>query len=178
MIDTAKVTGAARRLKSLLTVGVGLLLALTAVGAVMMLMDPIGVGEELATIAGYDAVTIAPWQAWALSAIVAVHLVLWIVLLAVARSTFNQLADRMPAMAAKSARQAATLLWGMLVWGIVSQPIASAVATWGNPAGERALAIGFGTAQLSIAFSALIAGCMAHALALGAELWQDHQEVV
>ena len=178
MIDTAKVTGAARRLKGLLTVGAILLVAMAAVGAVMTLRDPIGVGEALATIAGYDGVTIAPWQALALSALVAVHLGLWIVLLLVARKTFGQLVARMPALAATSARQAASLLWGMLLWGLVSQSLASVIATWGNPAGERALAIGFGTAQLSIAFSALIAGCMAHALALGAELWQDHQEVV
>ena len=72
----------------------------------------------------------------------------------------------------------AYLLWGMLLWGIVSQGLASVVATWGYPEGERSLSIAFGTPQISIAFSALVASFMAHAFALGAELWRDHQEVI
>lgn len=178
MIDPGKALGAARRVQILMTAGIALLAALAGLGIVVSAMNPLEIGDGLAKHAGFGAVALSSWQAWTLIAIVGVHLIFWIALLALARRLFKQLADGAPAEAAHGARVVAYLLWGMLLWGIVSQGLASVVATWGYPEGERSLSIAFGTPQISIAFSALVASFMAHAFALGAELWRDHQEVI
>lgn len=178
MINPAKTLVAARRLEVVMTAGIGVLIAVALFGLAVGFDAPLEIGQTLARQAGYGAVPLVLWQAWALMAVVAVHLGVWIALLVIARGLFKELAQGNPQTAVRSARMVAYLLWVMLFWGVISQPIASVAATWGYPDGERALSIAFGTPQISVAFAALIASFMAHAFALGAELWQDHQEVV
>ncbi|MEQ9258344.1 MAG: hypothetical protein RIG84_04530 [Roseovarius sp.] len=178
MIDPAKTLLAARRLELVMTVGLVLLSALALVGAGLSLTAPDRIGESLALQGGYGGAPLAPWQNWALIGVMAVHLALWVALFALARQLFGRLAQGLPAEAASSARHVAALLWVMLFWGIASQALASVAATWGYPEGERAVSIALGTPQVSVAFSALVASFMARAFALGADLWQDHQEVI
>lgn len=178
MVDAERTLVAARRLETAMTGGVGLLAAFALLGIAVSVVAPIAVAEGLVRQGGYGETTLSAWQAWALIGVVAIHVGLWIALLAVARGVFRQIGRGNPKTAARSARVLASLLWGMLAWGIVSQMIASVAATWGLPEGERTLSIAFGTPQISVAFAALIASFLAHAFALGAELWQDHREVI
>ena len=178
MINPTGAITAASRLQTFMTGRLVLLLALAALGAVLAASDPLGAGEFLARQAGYGAAALAPWQAWSLIAIVSAHVALWIALLHFARRLFRHMADGVPASAAESARTLSYLLWGMLIWGICSHALVSVSATWGYPAGQRVLSVALGMPQITLFFSALMAGFMAHALALGAELWQDHQEVI
>ena len=161
-----------------MTVGIVVLLAFACVGAVASVVSPLELAESIAHKGGYVLVPLVLWQAWALIAVLAAHLILWLALLIVARRLFKQLRHGNPTAAARSARTVAYLLWAMLLWGVLSQGIASVAVTWGYPEGARVLSIAFGTQQVSVAFSALIASFMAQAFALGAELWQDHQEVI
>lgn len=178
MVNPQNALKAARRLALIMTVGALLLTGLAALGLVYGVLNTVAAGDALAALGGYGAYGVSAAQAWILMGVVAVHVGVWIALLAVARRLFQELADARPARASRTARKAAMLLWAMLAWGIFSQAIFSVAATWGYPEGERALAIAFGTPQISIAFSALIASFLAHAFALGAELWQDHKAVV
>lgn len=142
------------------------------------LFDAVGFGEKLARFGGYEGVTLVLWQGWALTAIVCVHLCLWMILFRTAGLVFRQIAQETPAFASQSARLMARLLWGLLIWGLVSQILASLAVTWHFPQGQRSIGIGFGTPQLTVVFAALMASFMARAFALGAELWQDHKEMV
>ena len=178
MIDAGQTLAAARRLEVVMTAGIVILLGCFAIGTVASLVSPVELAESIAYRAGYVTEPLSPGQSWVLIGILAAHLALWLALLLVARRLFRQLRHGDPAAAARSARHAAWLLWGMLVWGLASQALASVAATWGYPEGSRVLSIAFGTPQVSVAFSALIASFMAQAFALGAELWQDHQEVI
>ena len=161
-----------------MTVGIVILIGFAAICAVASVVSPTELAESIAYKAGYETAPLLLWQSVALIAIMAAHMMLWLALLFVARRLFGQLRRGNPAAAARSARWVAYLLWVMLVWGLASQSLASVTATWGYPEGSRVLSIAFGTPQISVAFSALIASFMAQAFALGAELWQDHQEVI
>ena len=178
MIDAGQTLAAARRLEVVMAAGIVLIAAVALAGLAAAMVSPVGIAEGIARQGGYGAAPLSPWQAWALIGVVAVHLAVWIALLEVARGLFRHLAHGDPDSAAGSARTLARILWAMLLWGLVSQAIASVAATWGYPPGERAVSIAFGTPQISVAFAALIASFMAHAFALGAELWRDHREVI
>ncbi|SIS67196.1 hypothetical protein SAMN05421759_102238 [Roseivivax lentus] len=178
MIDARDTLSAARRLERVMLAATFLLVALALIGLAAGIANPLDMARGIAWQGGYDGVALTHGQAWLLIAHVAIHVGVWIALLIVARGLFGQLAAGNPAAAARSARRVARLLWAMLAWGLVSQPIASATATWGLPEGERTLSVAFGTPQISVAFAALMASFMAHAFALGAELWQDHREVI
>jgi len=178
MVDPERALKSAQNLAHVMTVGIILIGCGAAVLLVLALQDLNSAGEILAAQAGYGAYPVSAWQTFALMAVVTVHVLFWIVLFGVARRLFGQLASGSVASAAQTARRAATLLWIWLVWGIASQSISSVAASWSYPEGERALAIAFGSSQLSIVFAAMIASFLAHAFALGAELWQDHREVI
>lgn len=178
MIDPEKALVAAGRLRTVTSAGLILLMVLACLGALRVAMSPLETGAFLASQAGFGQVALQSWQAWSLITIVAVHVALWIMLLGYARRLFSRMIDGQPAAAAECSRALSYILWGMLLWGIASQPLASIAATWGFPEGERVLSIGLGVPQITMFFAALLAGFMAHALALGAELWQDHREVI
>lgn len=178
MIDAGRTLAAARRLEIVMTGAIVVLVGFAGIALVASAVSPIELAESIADRGGYSAAPLALWQSWALIAIMAAHLALWLALLVVARRLFRQLRNGDPGAAVRSAQTVSYLLWAMLVWGIAAQAIASVAATWGYPEGSRVLSIAFGTPQVSVAFSALIASFMAQAFALGAELWQDHQAVI
>lgn len=178
MIDPNTVIVPARRIQTVTACGVVLLFAITvalAFGAVTM---PASMGETLARLSGFSTGPMQAWQNSALLGVAAIHLVVWIALLGTLGRVFGYLADGKPETAGRAALTLSYLLWAMLAWGLISQMLVSTVATWGFPEGERAVHLGVGAQQISIALSALIAGFMARAFALGAELWRDHREVV
>ncbi len=177
-IDATPTMAAARRLQQVMTVGMGLLLAVALVALFLSAQAPIDVARNIVQQGGYASAPLEAWQAWTLIAIGAVHGLVWFALLAKARSLFRHLSSGHLRAAASTARTMARLLWGLLAWGLFSQLIASATATWTLPQGERVLSIALGTPQVSVAFSALIASFLAHAFVLGAELWDDHKEVI
>lgn len=178
MVDTERMLAAARRFEVAMTAGIGLLAAFGLVGIAVSVVAPTAVAEALVRQGSFGETTLSAGQAWVLIGVVAIHVGFWIALLDVARGVFRQLSQGNPQAAATRARVLALLLWGMLAWCLVSQMITSAAATWGLPDGERTLSIAFGTPQISLAFAALIASFLAHGFALGAELWQDHREVI
>ncbi|MEM7599732.1 MAG: hypothetical protein AAF382_18745 [Pseudomonadota bacterium] len=178
MIDPDSVTRPAQRLQAVMTTGAAVLILAMMGLAVAMMTNLGGLGMTLADMAGFGSGPLKTWQSLGLSAVVAAHIAVWIILFALVGRVFGHLADGDADAAAGQARRLSYWLWGMLMWGIVSQMIVSVVATWGFGDGQRELTIGLGTAQISIALSALIAGFMARAFALGAELWRDHREMV
>jgi len=178
MIDPKRTLAAAYRLEILMTLGLVVLLGLAGILMVASAVSPMELAKSIAQWGDYETALLSLVQSWALIGVVAVHLVLWFALLVVARGLFRQLRMGGVASAARSARIVAYLLWAILIWGLASQAIASVAATLGYPEGERVLSIAFGTPQIYVVFSALIASFMAQAFALGAELWQDHQEVI
>lgn len=178
MIDARGALVAASKIEVAMTVGIVILVGFACVGGVASVVFPTELAESFASRAGFVTAPLALWQSWALIAILWAHLLLWLTLLFVARRLFGQLRQGNPAAAVHSARWVAYLLWGMLFWSLASQALVSVAATWGYPEGSRILSIGFGTPQISVAFSALIASFMAQGFTLGAELWQDHREVV
>jgi hypothetical protein len=178
MLDPQPILASARRLQTIMSASLMLLTGATLALAILGISDPDRAGQALARLANFPVGEMAGWQNWGLMMVILVHLLVWGVLLTLARGLFGQLALGNPAGASGIARKLAYWLWFMLVWGVISQVIVSAVATWGFPAGQRMISIALGTPQLSVAFSALIASFMARAFALGADLWQDHQEVV
>lgn len=178
MVDPESVTLPAQRLQAVMTTGAALLMLVFCGLVVAAMMNSGGLGMTLADMAGFGSGPLKTWQNLGLTGVVAVHIGVWIVLFILAGRVFGHLAEGDADAAAGMARRLSYWLWGMLIWGIVSQMVVSVVATWGFGEGQRALSIGLGTAQISIALSALIAGFMARAFALGAELWRDHREVV
>lgn len=178
MVDPARTLVAAHKLEVMMSVGIVVLLSLACAGLVGGFISPREMASSIALHGGFDATTLALWQSYALIGIIAVHMALWIALLWAARKLFGQLRRGKPDAAVGHARAVAYLLWAMLFWGLVSQPVVSVVSSWGYPEGTRILSISLGTPQISVAFAAMIASFMAQAFALGAELWQDHQEVI
>lgn len=161
-----------------MSAGAWVLLLVLAMVLVTGSVDPVSFGEQLAQLGGYGDASLRAWQGWAIIGILSGHFCLWIALFRSAGTLFRQIAQETPAFASRSARIIARLLWGLLIWGLLSQILASLVITWHFPPGQRSIGIGFGTPQLTVVFAALIAGFMARAFSLGAELWQDHKEVV
>ncbi|WP_147127765.1 hypothetical protein [Shimia ponticola] len=178
MINPQRALQSASRLAHVMTVGIVFLGCLATVGLFFGLSDLQAAGAFLATQAGYGDHGVPAGPTFALIGIAMVHIGLWITVLIVARRLFRQISLGLPAAAAQTARRVAMLLWIVLAWGILSQSLGSVAATWGYPEGQRSLAIAIGSPQISVAFAALIASFLAHAFALGAELWQDHQEVI
>ncbi|MEM9763064.1 MAG: hypothetical protein AAF968_11210 [Pseudomonadota bacterium] len=178
MIDTLGLTLSARRIARVMSCGLVMLAALAAALALITLVKPGSIGQHLADLSGYPVGPIQAWQTAGLIGVVAIHLAVWITLFATGRRMFRHMADGAPDLAAADAQTLSRWLWAMLVWGIVSQMLVSVLVTFGLPAGQRALQIGIGTPEIFAALTALIAGFMARAFALGAELWRDHQEMV
>jgi len=178
MIDTTSTINAARNLQLVMRASERTLVIVLACVLLAGVIDVVGFGSKLALFGDYPEADLRTWQSWALVLLVCIHLCLWIKLLRTAGTLFRQIAQETPAFASRSAQIMAHVLWGLLVWGLLSQILASLAVTWHFPQGQRSIGIGFGTPQLTVIFAALIAGFMAKAFALGAALWKDHKEVV
>ncbi|MEM9797041.1 MAG: hypothetical protein AAF919_11150 [Pseudomonadota bacterium] len=179
MIDTSDLRRSARWLAGLVVVLQGAL-ALGLLALLAWLANaPLAAGGWLAGAVGYppgDGMQV--WQAVALTGIAAVQLGLWIGVAGEMRGIFRALAWGDPTGAALAARRMARLLWIVLAWDIVGHAAATGLASWHYPDGTRAIGISLGSSQLSTALAALLAAFTARALALGAELWRDHREVI
>lgn len=102
----------------------------------------------------------------------------WALVLCWVHRMFSALAQETPHAAVRIARRIAVGLWVLLAWQIFAPALGSLVATWHLPAGQRAISIGIGMGTAGTLLSALIASSMAKALQYGAELWQDHKEII
>ncbi|MEM8571312.1 MAG: hypothetical protein AAGG56_10420 [Pseudomonadota bacterium] len=178
MIDPKLLTVSARRNQLVMGIGVVLICGGGLAFSIGMLAMPQSMSETLARLIGVPGGPIETWQAAALAMIGAVHLSIWILVLSTAQRMFGHLSQGNPEMAARSARVLSNALWVMLAWGLISQALCSAVATWSLPAGERSISLAVGPLQVSLILSALIAGVLTRALALGAELWRDHKGII
>ena len=106
------------------------------------------------------------------------QLVLWGLAVNATRMSFAQIACDQASKAASSAARAAKYLWVGLAWSVIAKMPFSVIATWHYPLGQRILAIEFDWLHLAMLFVALIIGFYSRLIRLGAELWQDHKEIV
>ena len=178
MIDEQEAFAAAQRLRNILTVvlilTVGLVVAATVSGA----SNQGGMVAAATGHMGWQGPALGRGQQIALVAIGCVHLGFWEALLLIARRIVGRFGTGNLTQAAASAQALTYLLWGLFAWTIVAGALGSVILTWHMPSGERALAIGLSSTQLSLAIAALIAGFMTKAFVLCAALWQDYQEVI
>lgn len=156
-------------------------MALTVTAALALvcavLLWPEEVGAILADLTGH-ALAPRPWQGLALAGIVLVGLGLYAATFAAAARVCGGLVRGEVATAGPAAQRLSRWLWAVLGWSIAAHTLAVLVITAHAGPGARALTLAIGTPQISIAIAALIAAFLAHALTLGAALWQDHREIV
>ena len=158
-------------------------LTLLATGATLgfaawVLLDLPRAGMVLAETVGFAEGGTRAWQGVALGALALVYLGLLTVLIYRGQQIFKSLLREDVLGASTAARQAARLLWILLVWGVAARMAGSVVATWHYPVGERSLSLSLGSTEVSTLFAALLASFIAHAFGLGAALWDDHKEVI
>ena len=178
LIKTEGVVNAAWRLKIVLAI-VAVFHVITVLGlTALVLRDPETMGATLATWAGYPEAVRMLWQDVGLLGIACLTLLFWSVVFALAARVFGKLADGDVDTAAQVAGVLALWFWAIFIWALAEPAVTSVVSTWHMPEGQRSLSIALNGQQVSLALSALIMGCMARALSLGAELWRDHREVV
>jgi len=177
-IDTGAVVTAAQRFAFALTVALWALAALASALLVWLLADAGSAGRNLADAAGFSVEIPRLWQSLALGAVVLAQIGILAGVIRAARAMFKALSASQPASAAHNARIVAAWLWALFLWSVAAGALGSLISTWHYPAGERALAIQFGSAQITTIVAALMASFLARAFALGAELWQDHREII
>ena len=177
-IDPMAVMTAARRVSVVLGMALSLAFAIGAVVLCWLVVDMAGLGRNLAGASGYSIGAPDTWQSLMLAAVYLLHLGVWGGVMASARTMFKALAAGDPSMAARRARRFAVWLWMALIWGVAAQMLTSGIATWNFAQGARMVAFQPSAAQITTALAALMAAVLAHAFALGAELWQDHREIV
>lgn len=102
----------------------------------------------------------------------------WALALWWAHMMFATLAKGTPHIAARLASRIAIVLWVLFIWQIVAPAVGSLIATLHLPDGQRSISVSLGLGQAGTLLSALIASSMAKALQFGAELWQDHKEII
>lgn len=178
MIDPSQTFAAARRLRRVMTATLLLTLGVAGAAALSGASDQGEIVRAVTGRAGWEGPPLPEGQAAVLAGIGLVHLGLWIALLLVARAVFARFAEGDMTAAAARARVLARLLWALFAWGIVAGALASVALSWHFPPGQRELSVGLGSTQVSLALAALVAGFVARAFALGADLWQDHRAVI
>ncbi len=177
-VETDPLLRSANLLGRVLLLILVVLLVAVAGFIVVLIVEPQKTGQFLAAGVGYGDVSLRAWQSYALTAILLVQIGIWVTIIQYGRNVFSALKAVDIQAAGAAANRAARFLWLMLIWGILAHMFGTVIATWHFPAGQRALGINLGPAQISTAFAALLATFMSHAFALGASLWQDHQEVI
>lgn len=124
-------------------------------------LDEMSVGQHIALL-GLGLLSLLGWA-----------LALWW-----AHMMFATLAKGTPHIAARLARRIAIVLWALFVWQVMAPALGSLISTLHLPDGQRSISISLGLGQAGTLLSALIASSMAKALQFGAELWQDHKEII
>lgn len=135
-------------------------------------------GQALASAVGYGSEALRSWQSYTLATLSLVQIGIWMAVVWYGRHIFVALKNGDINEASIAAGRTAKLLWVMLIWSIITHMLGTVVSTWHFPEGQRALGISLGSAQISTLLAALLATFTSHAFVLGAELWQDHQEVI
>jgi len=151
-------------------------LALFTIAATII--SPNATGETLAEFANVPPEGITTTQTFILVALLLIHITLWTGVFAAGRELCRQLEHGSIAGAALRADRLANWLWALLLWSVFGQAITSAAVSWHMIEGERFISIGVGPLQISVALAALMAVFLARAFSVGAELWQDHREIV
>lgn len=177
-IDPRAAMGAARRVAVVLGLASCLVLAIGAFVLCWLVVDMAGLGRSLAGVGGYSVENPEVWQSLMLTAVQLAQLCIWGGVIVSARAMFKALAVGDPSMAARVARRFAAWLWMALILGVAAQMLTSGISTWNFVEGERMVAFQLSAAQITTVLAALMAAVLAHAFALGAELWQDHREIV
>lgn len=178
MIDLSEAVAAAERLRIILTMILLLTLGLVIAAAVSGTTNHAEMVAAVTGRAGWTGPPLMPVQEVALAMIGFVHLGFWLALLLIARSVMGHFAKADLGRAALRGKTLAYVLWALFGWVIVAGALGSVALSWHLPVGERSLAIGIGSTQISLAIAALIAAFMARVFALCADLWQDHSEVI
>ncbi|MGJ8624117.1 MAG: hypothetical protein ACSHW1_15265 [Yoonia sp.] len=178
LIETMPLLRSARLMRHALLLILATLIAAAAILVVRLITDLPQTGSSLATVAGYGSEGLRTWQSAALGAILLLHMAIWGGVAWCGRQIFSALLVEDVQAASIAARKTASLLWIMLIWGIATNTLGPIVATWHFIEGQRVLAVGFGSAQVSTMLAALLATFISHAFVLGAALWQDHQRVI
>ncbi|MEM7644864.1 MAG: hypothetical protein AAF366_20450 [Pseudomonadota bacterium] len=184
MIDPSPVRASARLLSRILLaiqVLLGVLALAVLVGGVLAVL--IATVRETLGTAFVDAMgvtDISPQagQVLGLAALVFIQVAMLFAVTGRMRAIFVALERLRPEEAAGAARGTAWWLWALVIWGVLAGALGSVITTWHLPDGERALAVGIGSQQITTALAALFAAFMARALTLGAALWRDHRAMI
>ncbi len=178
MIDLQTMLRPAQRFGMLFSVALyasaGVALCLVAA----LTLAPIATGQTLSAFVGYPNATMSSGQSFILATLVLLQIGLWAGSFSAGRRLCWHLCAGSVREAGQASERLACWLWGLLLWSLAGQAAASAVATWHLAQGERTVAVAFGGEQVSMAVAALMAVFLARAFSVGAELWQDHQEIV
>lgn len=155
-----------------LLLGVGIAAIVVAIGSPNTIEELL-IGKTL-----YEGAELSALQLSVLMMLTLSQLLLWGVAVNSTRMSFAQIASDRAAEAANSAARAAKYLWVGLAWSVLAQMPFSVIATWHYPVGERILAVELDWLHFAMLFVALIIGFYSRLIRLGAELWQDHKEIV
>ena len=169
--------GRARRLIEFLIV---IALALMAGATVWGVVDPQALGAALQDQGLPILAGITDWQARALDALLVLQIGVWTGALFALRGVFVGMnaASPFPPASVTGARRAYRWILAGFVLSLFAGPIDSVLGSWHMPAGQRQLAISFGSAHALTLVALALTAIMSRAFALAAELWQDHQEIV
>lgn len=152
--------------------------ALALAATLWMFTDPQALQAVIGPVHGSDLTTMTVGQQIALLTLGVTSLLGWALALWWAHRMFATLTKGAPHEAVPLARRIVVALWVLLLWQILAPALGSLVATWYFPAGQRSVSIGLSFGHAGTLLSALIASSMAKALQFGAELWQDHKEII
>lgn len=168
----------ARTVSVVLLLATGGVVALALAAVTWMVTAPQNLGGFIGLTGEGHVVDMPIGQQVALLMLGLVSFAGWALALWWAHAMFAALAKGAPHVAVRLARRIAIVLWALCLWQIIAPALGSLVTTWHFPAGQRAISISLGLSQAGTLLSALIASSMAKALQFGAELWQDHKEII
>lgn len=168
----------ARTMSGVLLLAVVGVAALAVTAVVWMFTAPQNLAGLIGTAGGRDLSEMAVGQQFALLALGLLSLMGWALALWWAHVMFATLAKGTPHTAARLARRITIVLWALFAWQVIAPALGSLISTLHLPEGQRSISVSLGLGQAGTLLSALIASSMAKALQFGAELWQDHKEII
>lgn len=177
-VNTAEVARSARRMALVFRGVACALILLGLLGALALVFVP-GAPDEILLPAFWDApLDLKPVQIIGLALVMLIGIAGWAAVLWMAGTMLWALSAGSPARAARLARTIALAFWLLLLWHVLAQAMGSAIATWYFPKGQRAVVLSLGWGHIGMILAALLTTTMSKALEFGAELWQDHKEIV